>query len=77
MYRHVCPEAANGGPIALIKNGDKIKIDINKRTIDLQISQEELETRKRDLKPFELKCKSGYLSKYAKNVQDASHGAIV
>ncbi len=74
---HVCPEAANGGPIALIKNGDKIKIDINKRTIDLQISQEELETRKRDLKPFELKCKSGYLSKYAKNVQDASHGAIV
>jgi len=74
---HVCPEAANGGPIALIKNGDKIKIDINTRKIDLLVSAEELEDRKKQLKPFELKCKSGYLSKYAKNVQDASHGAIV
>lgn len=74
---HVCPEAANGGPIALIKNGDKIKIDINNRTIDLLVPEKELEDRRLQLKPFELKCKSGYLSKYAKNVQDASHGAIV
>lgn len=74
---HVCPEAANGGPIALIKNGDKIKIDINNRTIDLLVPEKELEDRRCQLKPFELKCKSGYLSKYAKNVQDASHGAIV
>ena len=74
---HVCPEAADGGPIALIQDGDKIKIDINKRKIDLLVSDDELEKRKQDLKPFELKCKSGYLLKYAKNVQDASHGAIV
>ena len=74
---HVCPEAAEGGNIALIENGDKIKIDINNRTIDLLVSDEELSKRRRDLKPFELKCKSGYLAKYAKNVQDASHGAIV
>lgn len=74
---HVCPEAANGGPIALIKDGDKIRIDINTRSINILVSEEELEKRKAELKPFELKCKSGYLAKYAKNVQDASHGAIV
>jgi dihydroxy-acid dehydratase len=74
---HVCPEASNGGNIALIENGDRIKIDINNRTLDLLVSDEELNRRRANLKPFELKCKSGYLSKYAKNVKDASHGAIV
>lgn len=74
---HVCPEAAEGGNIALIEDGDKIKIDINKRTIDLLVSDDILASRRANLKPFELKCKSGYLAKYAKNVQDASHGAIV
>ena len=74
---HVCPEAANGGPIALIKDGDKIRIDINTRSINILVSDEELVKRKSELKPFELKCKSGYLAKYAKNVQDASHGDIV
>ncbi len=73
---HVCPEAANGGPIALIKNGDKIKIDINNRKITLLVSEDELIKRKKEMKPFILKCKSGYLKKYAQNVQDASHGAI-
>ena len=74
---HVCPEAANGGNIALIKDGDRIKIDINTRQINLLVSDIELEKRRKALKPFELRCKSGYLAKYAKNVQDASHGAIV
>ncbi len=74
---HVCPEAANGGNIALIQDGDKIEININTRQINLLVSEEELEFRRQNLKPFELKCKSGYLAKYAKNVQDASHGAIV
>lgn len=74
---HVCPEAAMGGNIALIKDGDKIKININTREITLMVSDEELSERRKHLKPFELKCKSGYLAKYAKNVQDASHGAIV
>lgn len=74
---HVCPEAANGGNIALIQNGDKIKIDIKNRTINVLISNDELESRRLNLKPFEQKCKSGYLSKYARTVQDASHGAIV
>lgn len=74
---HICPEAANGGEIALINDGDKIKIDIPKRSIELLVSDVELEERRKILKPFELKVKSGYLAKYAKNVQDASHGAIV
>lgn len=74
---HVCPEAAEGGTIALIEDGDKISIDINKRTMNLLVSDEELKMRREKLKPFELKCNSGYLAKYAKNVQDASHGAIV
>lgn len=74
---HVCPEAAEGGTIALIEDGDKISIDINKRTMNLLVSDEELKKRREKLKPFELKCNSGYLAKYAKNVQDASHGAIV
>lgn len=74
---HVCPEAANGGVIALVQNGDKIKININNRSIELCVADDELEKRREDLKPFEPKVKSGYLAKYAKNVQDASHGAIV
>ena len=74
---HICPEAANGGVIALIEDGDKIKIDIENRSINLLVSDEELEKRRAKLKPFEPKVKSGYLAKYAKNVQDASHGAIV
>ena len=73
---HICPEAANGGVIALIKNGDKIKIDINNRTLDLLVSEKELEERKKNLKPFITKAK-GYLGKYSRIVQDASHGAIV
>ena len=73
---HICPEAANGGVIALIKNGDKIKIDINNRTLDLLVSEKELEERKKNLKPFTTKAK-GYLGKYSRTVQDASHGAIV
>ena len=73
---HICPEAANGGVIALIKDGDKIRIDINKRTLDLLVSEEELETRRKNLKPFVSNAK-GYLAKYSKTVSDASHGAIV
>ena len=73
---HICPEAANGGVIALIKDGDKIKIDINKRTLDLLVNEEELAIRRKNLKPFISKAK-GYLGKYSRTVQDASHGAIV
>ncbi|MFI3300909.1 MAG: dihydroxy-acid dehydratase [Candidatus Gastranaerophilales bacterium] len=74
---HICPEASNGGVIALVKDGDKISIDIENRSIELLVDDVELQNRRKNLKPFELRVKSGYLAKYAKNVQDASHGAIV
>ena len=74
---HICPEAATGGIIALVENGDRIKIDIPNRIISLLVGEKELESRRKKLKPFEPRVKSGYLYKYAKNVQDASHGAIV
>ena len=74
---HICPEAANGGVIALIKNGDKIRIDIPDRKIELLVDDVELEERRKNLKPYVAKVKSGYLAKYANNVSDASHGAIV
>ena len=74
---HICPEAANGGNIALIENGDKIVIDIPNRKINLLVSDEILAERRKHLPQFEIKIKKGYLAKYAKCVQDASHGAII
>lgn len=77
---HICPEAANGGNIALIKDGDDIEIDIENRSVNLLISDEELETRRKNFTPKKsgnAVCKSGYLSKYSKLVQDASHGAVI
>lgn len=73
---HISPEAACGGTLALVEKGDKIKIDINNRSLELLVAAEELEQRKSKLKPFELKNKSGYLARYAKTVQSASVGAI-
>lgn len=74
---HICPEAADGGVIALIQDGDSIEIDINKRTLNLLVDSVELEYRRKNFQLPELKIKSGYLAKYARTVQDASHGAIV
>lgn len=74
---HICPEAANGGNIALIENGDEIEIDIPNRKLNLLVSENDLKIRREKLKPYILKTKSGYLAKYSKLVQDASHGAII
>lgn len=73
---HITPEAAVGGSLALVQKGDKIRIDINKRTIDLLVDERELEKRRSDLKSFEPKKISGYLAKYSRTVQSASVGAI-
>lgn len=73
---HITPEAALGGLLALVQKGDKIKIDINKRSIDLLVDEQELQKRRSELKPFESKEKSGYLARYSKTVQSASVGAI-
>lgn len=73
---HICPEAAMGGIIGLIKNGDKIKIDIPNRSLELLVSEEELEVRRSQFKAPAPKEVKGYLAKYAKTVQSANLGAI-
>lgn len=74
---HVSPEAMEGGVIAILKDGDKIKIDINKRRVDVLLSEEEIKTRFKDWKPIEPKIKSGYLLRYSRMVTSAGTGAIV
>ncbi|HEA84324.1 MAG TPA: dihydroxy-acid dehydratase, partial [Thermodesulfobacterium geofontis] len=73
---HVSPEAAEGGPIALVKDGDIIEIDIPQRRLDLKVSQEELKKRKKSWKPKQKKLK-GILKKYYNLVQSGAKGAIL
>ncbi|MBI5212935.1 MAG: dihydroxy-acid dehydratase [Nitrospirae bacterium] len=74
---HVSPEAMEGGPIAILKNGDRIRIDIPKRKIEALISDEEIEKRLSQWKRPKPKIKKGYLSRYAKLVSSAGNGAIM
>jgi dihydroxy-acid dehydratase len=74
---HVSPEAASGGVIGLLKDGDVIRIDLPNRRMDVQISDEEIDSRKREWKPREPNVKSGYLARYAKYVSSAGKGAVV
>jgi len=73
---HISPEAAEGGPIGLVKEGDTIAIDIPKKTITLKVSPEELKKRQKAFKPRPPVIKSGYLARYASLVTSASTGAI-
>lgn len=72
---HVSPEAQEGGPIALVQDGDIIEIDIPARKLDLKVSEEELAKRRAQFKPPEKKV-TGYLARYRKYVSSASKGAI-
>jgi len=74
---HISPEAAAGGPIAIVQEGDSISIDIPNRTIELNISENEFSKRMKDLKPFEQKIKHGYLGRYARMVTSANTGAVL
>ena len=74
---HVSPEAASGGNIAYVKNGDMITIDIPNYSISLDITNEELEKRKKEMQINEPKVKTGYLNRYAKMVSSADKGAIL
>ena len=73
---HVSPEAAHGGPIALVKNGDEIIIDIPNKKIDLNVMDEELEKRREQWRSPEPKIKEGYLARYASLVGSAAQGAV-
>ena len=77
VHRHISPEAMEGGPIALIEDGDMISIDIPNRKLELLVSDEELAARKAAWKQPEPKVKTGYLSRYARLVTSANTGAVL
>ena len=74
---HVSPEAAVGGPIALVQEGDTISIDIMANRIQLEISDEEMEARRAEWKPRQPKITTGYLARYAALVTSGNRGAIL
>ncbi len=74
---HASPEAAEGGPLAFVENGDHIVIDIDKRTMDVQVPEDVWEARKANWKGFEPKVKTGYLARYSKLVTSANTGAVM
>lgn len=74
---HISPEAAEGGPIAFIQNGDQILIDLEARSIELLVDEKVLEDRRKSWKKPEPKIKTGYLAKYAKLVTSANTGGIM
>jgi dihydroxy-acid dehydratase len=76
MAGHVAPEAVKGGPIASVKNGDTITFDIPKRRLDVALSQKEIITRLKKVKPPVPRYTSGVMGKYARHVSSASEGAI-
>ena len=73
---HVAPEAAVGGPIGLVREGDVITMDVESRTLDVNISDEEMERRRHEWQPPEPRHTTGVMGKYAKLVSSASRGAV-
>jgi len=76
MIAHVSPEAADGGPIAALKTGDVITIDVKKRRLDVALSPAEIKRRLKALKPRKSRYTTGALAKYARLVSSASEGAV-
>jgi len=74
---HISPEAAEGGPIALVREGDLIKIDIPGRELNILVDKQELEKRRKEWQPPEPKVNHGYLARYAQLVTSASEGAVL
>lgn len=74
---HISPEAAVGGPIALVEEGDIISIDIEANALNLKVSDEEMEERRKNWKPREPKVTTGYLARYASMVTSGNRGAVL
>jgi len=74
---HISPEAAEGGPIALVREGDLIEIDIPGRKLNILVDNQELEKRRKEWQPPEPKVNHGYLARYAQLVTSASEGAVL
>ena len=76
MAGHIAPEAVHGGPIAALRNGDTITIDVPSRRIDVNLSDEEIAARLEGYTPPPASYKNGVMGKYAKLVASASEGAV-
>ena len=74
---HISPEAADGGPIAVLQDGDIININIPERTLNVDLSDQEIQDRLRELPPFTPKITHGYLGRYARMVTSANEGAVL
>jgi dihydroxy-acid dehydratase len=74
---HISPEAAEGGPLALVEEGDTIHVDIPNRSLSLEVDEAELARRRAAWTPPEPRVKTGYLARYARLVTSASTGAIL
>jgi dihydroxy-acid dehydratase len=77
MIGHISPEAAEGGPIAVVKDGDLIRIDLEKRKLDLLLGEEEIKQRLSEFKPKPKKFKKGVFQRYSELVTSAAKGAIL
>ncbi len=73
---HVSPEAVDGGPIAFVKNGDRVRIDVKNRKLDLLVDEKEMAERRKSFKPLSHKYRRGVLAKYSKLVGSAAKGAV-
>jgi dihydroxy-acid dehydratase len=76
MIGHIAPEAADGGPIAALKNGDTVVVDIKKRKLDVELSATEIKKRLKEVKPPKPRYTWGVMAKYARLVSSASEGAV-
>ena len=74
---HVSPEAVNGGPIALVQEGDEVELDIPNKRLTLHVSEGELARRREGWRPPEPRVSVGYLARYAASVGPASEGAVL
>ena len=73
----MCPEAAQGGPIALIEEGDIISINIPENRLDVKVSEEEMQKRREKWQPRQPRVTTGYLARYEKMVSSANRGAVL
>ena len=73
---HIAPEAVDGGPIAFVHDGDRIRLDVSQGTLELLVDEPELQARRQGWEPLPPRYTRGVLAKYSKLVQSASTGAI-
>jgi dihydroxy-acid dehydratase len=73
----VCPEAADGGPIAMLRNGDTIEIDVPNRKLKVELNDEDLKNRLKSWEPKQMKVGKGYLVRYSQLVEPAHMGSVL